>query len=335
MILFDSKALAHSLPEFLGVKTSAPHEEIIKAHRRKSKQLHPDKVKQAFIASRAKPPPKKRDQKVKKPGVHVSKPPSEKEIREVVNKANDRYARLGVIAEILKGSGRERYDYFLAHGFPKWKGSGYYYNRFKPGLGTVLCGLFVLVGGLAHYVAMYLGWKRQKSFVEAYIRHARRAAWGDDSAIGAIPGVNGVAANPYPATGQDDGPTTLNRRQKRLQEKESRKEKEGGRIKGSKKSTESTQAKADSTVRPGARKRVQAENGKLLIVDSAGNVFLEEENENGQKEEYLLDPEEIPKPTIQQTLVFQLPLWLYSKAKDKFDLTFSNAEQRQGSGKDK
>lgn len=182
---------------------------------------------------------------------------------------------------------------------------------------------------------MHLGWKRQKSFVETYIRHARRAAWGDDSAIGAIPGIDGVAANPYPATSQDDGPTTLNRRQKRLQEKESRKEKEGGRLKGSKKSTEGTQAKADSAGRSRARKRVQAENGKLLIVDSAGNVFLEEENENGEKEEYLLDPDEIPKPTIQQTLVFQLPLWLYSKTKNKFCLIFSNAERGQALEKDK
>jgi hypothetical protein len=39
----------------------------------------------------------------------------------------------------------------------------------------------------------------------------------------------------------------------------------------------------------GAKKRIVAENGKVLIVDSVGNVFLEEETEDGVKGEFLLD----------------------------------------------
>jgi hypothetical protein len=39
----------------------------------------------------------------------------------------------------------------------------------------------------------------------------------------------------------------------------------------------------------GAKKRIVAENGKVLIVDSVGNVFLEEETEDGMKGEFLLD----------------------------------------------
>ena len=39
----------------------------------------------------------------------------------------------------------------------------------------------------------------------------------------------------------------------------------------------------------GEKKRVRAENGKVLIVDSIGNVFMEERNDEGELEEYLLD----------------------------------------------
>ncbi|KAL8739418.1 MAG: hypothetical protein Q9190_007778 [Brigantiaea leucoxantha] len=322
----------HALEDFLDVKSSASHDDIVKAFRKRSKQLHPDKAKQAFIASKAKPPPKKSGQKNKKPGVHVSKQPSDNEIRDAISKANGRYARLGVIAEILKGSGRERYDYFLANGFPRWKGTGYYYSRFKPGLGTVLCGLLVLGGGLGHYGALYLSWKRQKEFVERYIRHARREAWGDESGIRGIPGLDGSAATSTPASGHDDGAGTLNRRQKRLQEKESRKEKDSARSRTSKRSAGSTQIETESDSRPqGSKKRVQAENGKILIVDSAGNVFLEEEDENGEKAEYLLDPREIVKPTFQQTMLFRLPLWLYSKVRRG---SSSSSEQEEGEDSD-
>ncbi|KAI4155401.1 MAG: hypothetical protein LQ341_000193 [Variospora aurantia] len=299
--------------DFVGVKPSASQDEVIKACRKKSKITHPDKAKQAFIKSKANPPPKTSGQQVKKPGVHVSKPPSEKEIRDAVDEATKRHARLSGVAEILKGEGRERYDYFLANGFPRWRGTGYYYARFRPGLGSVLAGLFVVGGGFAHYGALYVSWKRQKEFVEKYIRHARRAAWGDDSGIGGIPGIDGVTASAPSMLAQGDGAVPLNRRQKRQQERENKKEKDSVKSKEMRQNGSSTPLEADPTVEPrGAKKRVQAENGKTLIVDSAGNVFLEGEGEDGEKHEYLLDPNQIPQPTIRQTLVFRMPLWIWN-----------------------
>ncbi|KAL8954059.1 MAG: hypothetical protein Q9222_000116 [Ikaeria aurantiellina] len=308
--------LSHHLLDFLGVPSSASQDDITKAHRKKSKSMHPDKAKQAFVASRAKPFPKRSDQKGKKPGVHVSKPPSEKEIRDAVKSASERYARLGVIAEILKGEGRERYDHFLANGFPRWRGTGYYYARFRPGLGSVLGGLFVIGGGLAHYGALYLSWKRQKEFVERYIRHARKAAWGDESGVGGIPGIDGVAAPAPSSSGQEPGTISLNRRQKRQQERESKKDSTSGKVKGARRSGTNTPLETDhvSEVR-GPRKKVQAENGKILVVDSLGNVFLEGEDEDGNKQEYLLDPDEIARPTMRQTLLFRLPAWAYEQIK--------------------
>ena len=31
---------------------------------------------------------------------------------------------------------RHRYDFFYKNGVPKWRGTGYYYSRFRPGLGV-------------------------------------------------------------------------------------------------------------------------------------------------------------------------------------------------------
>jgi hypothetical protein len=47
------------------------------------------------------------------------------------------------ISDILKTpEKRGKYDGHLKRGFPVWKGSGYYYRKFKPGVGFVV---FVIV----------------------------------------------------------------------------------------------------------------------------------------------------------------------------------------------
>ena len=323
--------------DFFGVTSSASQDDILKAFRKKSRIFHPDKAKQSFIASRAKATAKPIfGQKNKKPGVHVNKPPSESEIKAAVKKASDRYARLGVIAEILKGPGRERYDHFLRNGFPKWRGTGYYYARFRPGLGTVLVGLFTFGGGLVHYGAMYISWQRQKDFVERYIKNARRSAWGDESGIRAIPGVDGASTGSAAASkstlAQDNGAAVLNRRQKREQERQAKKdEKNPRKNKGIQQSGTNTPLESEPSEPvsspQGTKKRVQAENGKVLIVDSLGNVFVEEENEGGVKAEYLLDPDSLSKPTFKDTILYRLPLMTYSVIKNRTSSVKADDEQ--------
>ncbi|KAH7887670.1 DnaJ-domain-containing protein [Phlebopus sp. FC_14] len=126
---------------WLDVAPSASLAEINKAYRKKSMQLHPDK----------------------NPGV--------KGIQE-------RFSRLGVIANILRSpERRERYDFFYKNGVPKWRGTGYYYTRFRPGLGTVLVFLTILTTGL-QYVVQTINYRRDLARIGRTMHDARLAAWG-------------------------------------------------------------------------------------------------------------------------------------------------------------
>ncbi|KIV94247.1 hypothetical protein PV10_02031 [Exophiala mesophila] len=296
--------------DFLGVQPSATVDEILKAFRKKSRALHPDKVVHSFTAARSTGKPRKPGEK-KKPGVHVSSGPSERELRKFLKQANERYTRLGVVRDILKGPDRERYDFFMSHGFPTWRGTGYYYSRYRPGLGTVLVGLFLFGGGAAHYFVLVTSYKRQRDFMERYIRHARKTAWGDELGMGGIAGL-GQPVEMAQVDEEPDPAANLNRRQKRELERQNKKEAKPGKNKSSK------PAPIQSSTGSRDKRRVTAENGKTLVVDSVGNVFLEEEDEEGEVQEYLLDLDEIQQPSFRDTAVVRLPVYLWRKAFDPF-----------------
>jgi hypothetical protein len=272
--------IAHEGPEttfysFVGVSRKATMDEINKAYRRQAARMHPDKARQRFIAKYEKDTDKNK------------KKPTEREISAFHKEASARFSRLGVVAGILRGSQRDRYDFFLDHGFPKWRGTGYYYQRYRPGAGTVLFGLFIVGGGFAHYGAMILSYNRQRAFAEKYIKSARKSAWGDSMVI---PGLDTASATTS-ANGSNDtnGNSALNRRQKRLQEKEDKKKAKKGI------STDDIGPPQDAALisgPQGTKKRVTAENGKTLIVDSVGNVFVEEVTESGEVKEFFIDVSE-------------------------------------------
>lgn len=282
---------------FLGISPNANQEDINKAYRKLSRTLHPDKARSNWLASYN--VPKRQSTKPgAKPTVHVHKhrQPSASETARFNKEASARFERLSLIVNVLRGPERERYDHFLRNGFPAWRGTGYYYERFRPGLGTVLIGLFLFGGGAVHYAALYVSYRRQREFVDRYVRHARRTAWGDEGSIGAIPGLDGTSAPaPAPAATESDESMQWNRKQKRAMEKEKRKEaKNPSKAKAAaaekaRTSGISTPVEADQPGPVGAKKRTVAENGKVLIVDSVGNVFLEEVTAEGERQEFLLD----------------------------------------------
>ncbi|KAI6785543.1 putative J domain-containing protein-like protein [Emericellopsis cladophorae] len=280
--------------DILGIKQSASIDDITKAYRLKTRSLHPDKVKQNLRA-----------ESKKNPG---QKAPTQSQINAAVKQASAAQARLSLIANILRSEGRDRYDHFLANGFPLWKGTDYYYNRYRPGIGTVLTGVFLLGGGLVHYIILYMGWKKQKEFVERYVKFARDTAWG----AAGVPVVETPAVPTPPpedeAEAEDGPPQPMNRKQRRMQEKDAKRE--GGK-KSRKAKGASANASRDASPGPtGRRKRVVAENGKILVVDELGDVYLEDEDDEGNVNEFLLDPNEIAVPGFKDTAVVRLPLWL-------------------------
>ncbi|WPH03815.1 Hypothetical protein R9X50_00669800 [Acrodontium crateriforme] len=308
---------------FLNIKPNAGQDDINKAYRKLSRTLHPDKARSNFIASYNLPKPSKTKAGAK-PTTHVTKnkTPSQNEIKKFNKEASARFERLSLVANILRGPERARYDHFLSNGFPAWRGTGYYYQRFRPGLGSVIIGLFIFVGGGVHYAALYVGHKRQREFVNRYIREARRKAWGDEGGLGAIPGLGGAQSSSgtsTPVPESESESMQWNRKQKRAMERQKKQEAKNPSKKNAqaaqKAKTEgiSTPVEAEITSGPvGAKKRTIAENGKVLIVDSVGNVFLEEETEEGIRQEFLLDPEEVLPPTIKDTVLVRGPIYLYN-----------------------
>ncbi|KAJ2899547.1 uncharacterized protein MKZ38_002980 [Zalerion maritima] len=297
--------------DYLGVKASASQEELSKAYRTKTKSLHPDKVKQRLQAERLKAS-KDSD---KKKGSSVAKPLSSSEVKAAIKKAGDQQARLSIVANILRGPERARYDHFIKNGFPVWKGTEYYYARYRPGAGTVMVGIFVVVGGGVHYLALYLSWKRQREFVERYIKFARHAAWGDNLGIPGLdsaPGSGAQTPQQQMVEDEDGNAVPMNRKIRRMQERENKKEAASGARRGAKGRRPVSQVRTSETPSgpQGAKKRVVAENGKVLVVDSVGDVYLEQEDADGKVEEFLLDPQELAHPTFRDTAVFRLPAFI-------------------------
>lgn len=120
-------------------------EEINKAYRKRSRQIHPDKF-------------------------HSAK-------KSVKKKAEERFQRLSLVGNILRDQSlKKRYDYFLDKGFPKWKGTGYYYSRFRPGMGTTVIFLYVLVG-LFHFVSVKINRKQDYKRVVQLKEQIKSQAW--------------------------------------------------------------------------------------------------------------------------------------------------------------
>ena len=99
--LVDKLGSEFNFYSVLDLETTATPAEIQKAYRKKALALHPDKNDTAEAAKL--------------------------------------YKVLTQISVILKDeNSKNRYDSHLKKGFPSWRGSGYYYSKYKPGFGTAL-----------------------------------------------------------------------------------------------------------------------------------------------------------------------------------------------------
>lgn len=127
---------------------AASYDEILKAYRRLLRKIHPDKVRIKAAG----------DAKKKK-------------------KAQQRFARLLAVSAVLRdGARKERYDYFLSKGFPRYTRSGYLYSKVRPGAVMVVVGVYLALLAV-HYLAMLATRRLDRGRVQALIDEVKRAAW--------------------------------------------------------------------------------------------------------------------------------------------------------------
>jgi hypothetical protein len=91
--------------------------------------------------------------------------------------AAKRFERLGLINKILRDERKDRYDHFLSTGFPKWRGTGYYYERFRPGLISVIIGVLGLTVLVEHMIKR-LNFSRDVGRASQLRKAALFQAWG-------------------------------------------------------------------------------------------------------------------------------------------------------------
>lgn len=83
-----------------------------------------------------------------------------------------------MVAQILRDAEkRERYNFFYKNGVPTWKGLGYAYTRWRPGLGFVAVFLVILTSGM-QYVAQRINHAKHTKRIQYFSETARRAARG-------------------------------------------------------------------------------------------------------------------------------------------------------------
>lgn len=201
-------------------------EEINKAYRKLSRKIHPDKIKR-------------------------NKFDSTKKFKAVKKKYTERYQRLSVVGQILRSRSKERYDFFLKNGFPKYRvNGGWLYEKFRPGLVSVIVGLFLLVGTFQYFV-LKIQTKQNKKRLEATIYQIKQQAWPSG-----IP----------PADGSD-------------------------------------------------RKMTNQFTGKSFIVKIDGSVHVIDDEDSTVL--HHVDPDEIHEPTIHDTIITKLPIWVWNSSVGK------------------
>ncbi|TPX56283.1 hypothetical protein PhCBS80983_g04657 [Powellomyces hirtus] len=90
--------------------------------------------------------------------LHPDKNPEEK--------AHALYTVLTSIVTLLKDpEQRERYDGHLRNGIPTWRGAGYFYNHYKPGIPDIIL-ILIVATSFVQYVSGWLIYMRRRGAVE-------------------------------------------------------------------------------------------------------------------------------------------------------------------------
>ncbi|KAH9273858.1 hypothetical protein BASA83_003852 [Batrachochytrium salamandrivorans] len=136
LVSIDPKADFYSVLE---VPRTAEQAEINKAYRKKSRTFHPDKTTDT--------------------------------------KLHRLHTLLTSISTILKDDDKRlRYDGHLSRGFPTWRGTDYYYSRYKPGLVEVVVFILFFIS-VAQYIIAWIFYHRQKQEIETKIGYLNELSY--------------------------------------------------------------------------------------------------------------------------------------------------------------
>lgn len=172
---------------WLDIPRKASMDQITKAYKRLSRQIHPDKVnavrEKAYKQQQRELEKRKLEAAEKNEPLEeldpdtLLKPLTASERKKEYKLATDRFTRLGLVYKILNDvQARERYDFFLDHGFPKLKGADYFYSRYRPGVGFVLVFIYLFVG-VGHYVSLRITSSQHRRHMSNIISDAKELAW--------------------------------------------------------------------------------------------------------------------------------------------------------------
>jgi len=150
--------------------------------------------------------------------IHPDKHPGNKTIEA-------KFSRLGLITAILRDpEKRKRYNFFHDNGVPRWKGTGYMYSRWQPGLGFAVS-FVLLVATLVQYGTQHVNYHSEISKIRKFQVAARQAAHKkvEKSSAGKSQGrkkvkislSKGVSNGPEGDGGESDIPVPKSRQERR------------------------------------------------------------------------------------------------------------------------
>ncbi|KAJ1847667.1 hypothetical protein LPJ57_008738 [Coemansia sp. RSA 486] len=128
--------------ELLSLGPKATVDEINKAYRQLSRKYHPDKLQR--LSS------------------------------DVSQTQKKRFQRLSLVVNILRDpESRKKYNFFRKNGVPTWRGTGYLYNRWRPGFTAVVVGLLMFAASM-QYLFQYLSYWRAQQRIQDIEAEAKR-----------------------------------------------------------------------------------------------------------------------------------------------------------------
>ncbi|KAJ1973097.1 hypothetical protein H4R35_004300 [Dimargaris xerosporica] len=197
------------------------------------------------------------------------------------------FSRLGSVMSILRNPAmRERYNFYMKNGVPVWRGTGYFYRRYRPGLPGVAVGL-LLFAALVQYLVQ---WLNHTLTVRKINYHKQELAKKGVTPSSLAPSVSSVARMAAMSSAATTDKASLTRRQQKLLEREEK--------------WRQQQARLDAK----EQERAQETETEAVPTDPEDARFY-----HMQRYWASQDPEQVPQPSVSRLFLVQWTKALLTK----------------------